>query len=267
MNVLRRSLTTHSGGPVPDRTQPRHSPAEDVLALIVGAFLLSWGLVLLTEVGAVSGGVAGAAVLISYVSPWSVGLIFFVINLPFYVLGVYRMGWLFTLKTLAVVTMTSLFLELHTSLTVVQIDNAFYACAFAGLVIGLGMVVLFRHHASAGGLGILVYFLQERFGWRGGYIQMAVDVAIVGTAAFVVDPIVWLASIVGVIALNLVVALNHRPGRYVAASTRGTLRQRPRHGSKAATTQHATATSADEDRAEHAAPTPGSGSASVPGTR
>lgn len=202
----------------------RHSLLEDAIALTVGAFLLSWGLALLTSVEAVSGGVAGLAALVSYLGAWPVAIVFFLINAPFYALGVWRLGVLFTLRTLVVVTLTSLFVEVHDRFIDLQISNPFYACIFSGVVIGLGIVVLFRHQASAGGLGILVYFLQERFGWRGGYIQMGFDVAIVAAAAFVVEPMVLLASITGVIALNLVIALNHRPGRYVARSGTGALR-------------------------------------------
>lgn len=208
----------------PSTVARRHSVVEDVLALIIGAFLLAWGLTLLTTVEAVSGGVAGAAALISYLGSWPVAVVFFVVNLPFYALGIWRMGWVFTLKTLAVVTLTSVFVALAESMVDLQISNPFYACVFSGVVIGLAIVVLFRHQASAGGIGIMVYFLQERFGWRGGYIQMVVDVLIVAAAAWVIDPVTLLASVAGVVALNLVVALNHRPGRYVARSGTGALR-------------------------------------------
>jgi len=58
-------------------------------------------------------------------------------------------------------------------------------------------------------------WLQDHHGVRAGALQMVVDVLIVLASLFVVTPIVLLASITGAMALNLVVALNHRPGRYV----------------------------------------------------
>lgn len=215
--------TPDAAAPAGTPTKP-HSILEDIIALSIGAFLLSWGLALLTTVDGVTGGVAGAAALVSYLGAWPVAIVFFAINAPFYVLGVLRMGWLFTLKTLAVVTLTSALVPVHQNLIDLRIENPFYACIFAGIVVGLAIVFLFRHQASPGGLGILIYFLQERFGWRGGYIQMAIDVLIVAASAWVLPPRVLLASIVGVVALNLVIALNHRPGRYLARSGTGALR-------------------------------------------
>ena len=47
-----------------------------------------------------------------------------------------------------------------------------------GCLIGLGMLVLFRHRASLGGVNILVLYLQDRHGWRAGYVQLAIDGAI-----------------------------------------------------------------------------------------
>ena len=83
------------------------------------------------------------------------------------------------------------------------------------LFVALG-VVLFRHRASLGGFNVLVLYLQERFGWRAGKVQMAMDCAIVLAAFGVVDleRIAW--SVVGAVALNLTPAINHRPGRYMA---------------------------------------------------
>ena len=60
--------------------------------------------------------------------------------------------------------------------------------------------------------------LQERRGWRAGRVQMALDVAIVAAAFVVVEPSRVALSVVGAVAVNLVVAINHRPGRYLAVS-------------------------------------------------
>jgi uncharacterized membrane-anchored protein YitT (DUF2179 family) len=44
---------------------------------------------------------------------------------------------------------------------------------------------------------------------------MAVDCAIVAAALAIVDPGRVLLSVLGAVALNLVVAVNHKPGRYL----------------------------------------------------
>jgi uncharacterized membrane-anchored protein YitT (DUF2179 family) len=81
---------------------------------------------------------------------------------------------------------------------------------------GAGMLMLFRHRASLGGFNVLVLWLKERFGWRAGQVQMVFDCAIVLAAFAVVDwqQIAW--SVVGAVVLNMTLAINHRPGRYMA---------------------------------------------------
>jgi uncharacterized membrane-anchored protein YitT (DUF2179 family) len=80
---------------------------------------------------------------------------------------------------------------------------------------GMGLLVLFRHHASLGGINVLVLYLQQQRGWRAGKVQMVVDVLIVLASVAVVPLPLIALSIVGSVALNLVVATNHRPGRYL----------------------------------------------------
>ncbi len=43
---------------------------------------------------------------------------------------------------------------------------------------------------------------------------MMVDTCVVGASLFVVPPPMLLASVAGAAILNLIIAMNHRPGRY-----------------------------------------------------
>jgi uncharacterized membrane-anchored protein YitT (DUF2179 family) len=90
-----------------------------------------------------------------------------------------------------------------------------YAGVMGGFLIGAGLLMLFRHKASLGGINILVLVLQERHGWRAGKVQMAIDCLIVLAAFTLVEPWLIAVSVLGAVALNLVVAVNHRPGRYL----------------------------------------------------
>ena len=83
---------------------------------------------------------------------------------------------------------------------------------------GLGLLMLFRHRASLGGVNILALYLQERFGLRAGAVQMGVDAAIVLASIFVVAPEKVALSVLGAVALNMVLAINHRAGRYMGVS-------------------------------------------------
>lgn len=192
-----------------------HRAVEDAIALITGSLLMSFGVVLLEAVGAVTGGLAGVSFLISYASGWPFGVAFFLVNIPFYVLSFIRMGWAFTLKTMTVVVLISGFAELHPLFFAIDRIEPLYACLVGGVLMGMGMLILFRHRASAGGLGILVLYLQARFGWSAGLVQLAFDAVIVLAALLVADVATVLASVAGVVVLNVILAMNHRPGRYL----------------------------------------------------
>lgn len=195
-------------------TKVPHTVIEDALAILFGTLLVSFGVTLLKTAGALTGSTAGIAFLISYLTHTSFGVAFFVINLPFYWLAARRMGWAFTLKTFCAVGLVSLFTHLHPLFIHFSALDPFYATLFGNVIMGIGFIVLFRHKASLGGINILALWLQDRYGIRAGKLQMGVDTCVVLASLFVVSLPMLAASIVGALILNLIIAMNHRPGRY-----------------------------------------------------
>ena len=84
------------------------------------------------------------------------------------------------------------------------------------MVTGAGLLALFRHGASLGGIGILALFLQDRLGWRAGWVQLGFDAGLFAVAFLIRDPVTVLWSALGALVVNLVIAINHRRDRYVA---------------------------------------------------
>ena len=193
-----------------------HTTLEDMMALLLGALVVSFGAILLKQAGALTGGMAGLAFLIHYATGIKFGVLFFVLNLPFYWLAWRRMGRAFVIKTFCAIALVSVLSELHTHFIDISHLNPLYAAVFANAVMGLGFIVLFRHKASLGGVNILALYFQERFGIRAGKLMMAVDVAILLASLLVVSLPLLLASICGAVLLNLIIAMNHRPNRYLA---------------------------------------------------
>ncbi len=198
-------------------TQPQvgHTWLEDILAILMGTLLVSFGIMMLRQSGALTGSTAGLAFLIHYLTHFSFGEVFFTINLPFYWLAIRRMGWAFTLKTFSSVALVSIFTSLHPLFIHIDHLEPFYAVLFGNVIMGMGFIVLFRHKASLGGMNILSLFLQDKYGIRAGKLQMGVDFVIVLASLFVVSVPMLIASIMGAFVLNLIIAMNHRPGRYM----------------------------------------------------
>ncbi len=196
----------------------RHPLWEDALALLTGTALVALGIAFYSHAGLLTGGTVGLAFLLKYLAGWSFGPVFFLLNLPFYALAIWRMGWKFTLRTVCAVGLVSLFAELTPQWVRFAGLNVVYAAVFGGFAIGIGLLILFRHRASLGGVNILALFLQERFGLRAGTFQMGIDALIVMAAVFVVPVDKVLLSVLGAVAVNLVLAINHRADRYMGVS-------------------------------------------------
>jgi uncharacterized membrane-anchored protein YitT (DUF2179 family) len=194
-----------------------HRWFEDVMALIIGTSLVSFGVVILKQIGMVTGGTAGLALFLHYKFNIAFGVTFFLVNLPFYYLAIRRMGWEFTLKTFIAVAMVSLFTNLHGQFIHIDQLNPIYGAILGAFCFGTGFIVIFRHKASLGGVNILALYLQEKTGLRAGWFLMAVDAAIMLVSLSIVSPFLLLLSIGCGLILNLIIALNHRNDRYLVS--------------------------------------------------
>lgn len=194
----------------------RHTPFEDIQALLTGTLFISLAVMMFKHAGLLTGGTAGLAFVLHYASGVGFGKLFFLINLPFYWLAWRYMGRDFTLKTFAAVALLSVLTEFQPLALTLQSLHPLYAAVMGGLLMGAGFLMLFRHRASLGGVGIVALALQQHRGWRAGKVQMGVDCAIVAAALFVVEPSRIAYSLVGAVVLNLTLAVNHKPGRYIA---------------------------------------------------
>ncbi|MEX0720177.1 MAG: YitT family protein [Balneolaceae bacterium] len=191
-----------------------HSVIDDIQGILIGTLLASFGIAIFTHMNFLIGGTAGIAFLTQYATDFSFGPIFFIINVPFYYLAMKKMGWEFTIKTFLAVFLVSFFTETIPYVFEFGYINPWYASLFGGFLIGSGLLMLFRHKASLGGLNIVSIFLQENYKISAGKFQMAVDTIIILGAFFIVDWAAVMYSVFAAVALNIILAINHKPGRY-----------------------------------------------------
>ena len=209
-------MTDTSTPPPGVLTPTPHTRLEDALALLIGTFVVSLGLHLLKSAELVTGGTAGLSLLVDQVAPIPFAWLFLLVNAPFFVLGGILKGWGFAARTVLGVALVSAFSALHPhALPDLHPGRALYAAVAGNLLCGIGMLILFRHGSSLGGFNVMALLAQERLGLNAGYVQMGLDVAVVLGAFTVAPPTLVLCSAVGAVVMNVVIALNHRPGRYL----------------------------------------------------
>ena len=192
-----------------------HTWLDDGHALLAGSLFVALGMTMFSHAGLLTGGVAGAAFLVSYATGWSLALCFFVFSLPFFALSWRRLGAEFTFKSLCAVALVSMCTAWAPSVVRFELLNPWVASVLGGFLIGFGLLALLRHQASVGGVNIVAQWLQQSRGIRAGHVQMGVDVLVVLAALVVVPPQRVLQSVVGAVAIGAILTLNHRPGRYL----------------------------------------------------
>ena len=194
---------------------PRHTAFEDAQGLASGALMCAFGLIILTSAGLMTGQTAGLAVLIAYATGWGFAPVFFVINIPFYALAFARMGLRFTFKTFAAVALLSGFAALLPAYVSFQILHPGAAALLFGAVTGAGLLAIFRHGASLGGVGIVALMAQERLGWQAGWVQLGFDSVLFALAFALIEPALVAWSLLGAVVVNAILGINHRRDRYI----------------------------------------------------
>lgn len=149
-----------------------------ILYIILGCLLTSIGALILQHAEVMTGGTAGLSLLLSYASDLPFGLVFFLVNVPFYVLSIIFMGWNFTVSTILSVTLLSAMTGLDRWLPAFEIPMSVGAVV-GGVIIGFGLSILFINRTSLGGSNIVALILQKKLGWNPGKLNFLFDFVVV----------------------------------------------------------------------------------------
>ena len=206
----------HAMPPASASLAPRpHNLAEDGYAIVIGCAFIAMGLMLLKAANLVTGGMAGIALLLSYLVHYPPATLFLFINIPFFLFAGRAMGIAFAIKTLfANLAIMAMGLMMPSALHLAQVSPLF-AALFGGSIIGFGILAVARHGAGVGGLGVIALLLQRRRGWNAGRTPMLGDALILFASLPLLSVDRFALSILSAAAINAVLIVNHRPGRYI----------------------------------------------------
>lgn len=183
---------------------------RSLITLFEGCLLVALGVRLLQAAGLMVSGTAGMSLLGADLTALSFGSLFFVINLPFYGLAWKQLGLNFTLRTLGCVSLLSVMSDLLASTLPLGAVSIPVAAIAAGLLIGLGITLLFRENASLGGLNILALHLERRFAIHAGRTTFAFDLLLIALAAMIYPWPQVIGSALAFATLSFVLGRYHR---------------------------------------------------------
>ncbi|WP_010138624.1 YitT family protein [Oceanicola sp. S124] len=202
--------------PIPTEYRHSHTPLEDAQGFAIALLTSATGIIFLSSLGFITGQTAGLALIIAYATGWSFGTVFFLVNLPFYAFAWKRLGAEFTLKSFFCVAALSVMVDYLPLGLQFETLNPILGTTIFGVLTGYGLLGVFRHKGSLGGLGVIALLIQDRTGFRAGYVQLIVDAVLFTVAFFLFDSRAIAYSLYGALILNGVIAFNHRRDRYIA---------------------------------------------------
>ncbi|MGX4767790.1 YitT family protein [Bacillus mojavensis] len=176
-----------------------------MLLIFTACLMTGAGVLTLRHSHVLTGGTAGLSLSLTYLFHSSFAIIFFLINIPFYVFSLIRMGVKFTLSTVFAVAALTLFTSIDHWLPSVSF-SPFAGAICGGALIGFGLSLMFYHQASLGGANILALFLQKRYGWNPGTVNFLFDFGVVLVGIVSVGLLKGLFSLVSIAVTGLIVS-------------------------------------------------------------
>lgn len=164
----------------------RYRLIGDILALILGSGIVAAALVVFTIPNNLApGGVSGLATALAHISPVPVSLWSLLLNAPLLLCALWKMGRRPLIMTLISTVLLSVFIELLAFLPQYTNDKLI-ASVFGGILMGLGIGILFLRGISTGGTDLLALMLKKAFlNIPSGTLLMLIDAAIVIFAVFI----------------------------------------------------------------------------------
>lgn len=154
--------------------------------LTVGPFVAAFALeIFLVPNNIIDGGIVGISIILSYLTKINLGLLIFIINIPFFFLAFNKIGKKFVLQTFYAIGMLALALNLFTSHEHPVTHDLLLSTVFGGIILGTGVGLVLKNEGSLDGTEIMSLVLSKKFGFSVGEWIMLFNIFIYGAAGIV----------------------------------------------------------------------------------
>ena len=152
-----------------------------VLALAVVGFFLPNQII--------TGGTAGLALLLHYITPLTIGSLIALINLPLLILGSKYLGKMFAIRTVITIILISLFVDFLSQIIKLEpfIIDTILSSIFGGIFIGLGLALVIKGNSSAGGSTIIAKIISSKTEIKPAQVILVIDTIIILSALFILE--------------------------------------------------------------------------------
>lgn len=170
-----------------NQSAPKFGRALEYINILVGSAIIALAFnVFLLPNQIASGGVSGISTILLSVFGWEPAYVQWSFNIPLFIAGVILLGKQFGLKTL-VGTIFLPFVVFLTKNIAPWTNDALLGALFGGIVVGLGLGIVFRGNGSTGGTDLAAQIITKYTGLTLGTSVVLIDGLIVLSAAIVFD--------------------------------------------------------------------------------
>lgn len=162
----------------------------EMLYIILGTILMAIGVsMFLLPNQLSSGGFTGIATITYYLFNWQMGIVVFLINIPLFLLALFKLGREYFLKGLIGTLSLSFFIDYFEKFNGFTHDR-FLACIYGGIIIGVGTALVLKKEGSTGGTDMLANLIRYYApNFRTGNIIVILDIIIVALNVFIFNEI------------------------------------------------------------------------------
>ncbi|MFZ4796794.1 MAG: YitT family protein [Bacteroidia bacterium] len=156
--------------------------------ILTGSLVLAFGVVaFLSPNHIATGGTAGLAIILHHLFNQSIGVMLVLINLPLLVVSIKYLGKRFAFKTMVCILFVSVFVDVLAKTVELPAlsSNLLLATLYGGVIIGIGLGLVFKGGASAGGGTILAKIIATNTSIKTSTVVLILDAAIVVLAGIV----------------------------------------------------------------------------------
>ena len=131
------------------------------------------------------GGITGIAVILNRLVQVETGTLYFLLNVPIILLGIWKFGLRFIARTFFAIVLISAFSNLLAPVGPLT-DDLLMAGAIGGILIAAGIGLIFKAGATTGGTDIIIKLLRLRYRYlKTGFLFLCTDVVIVSISGII----------------------------------------------------------------------------------
>jgi len=156
--------------------------------ILAGSFVLAFGVVgFLSPNNIATGGTAGLAIVLHSVFKLPIGMLMALINIPLLLVSLKYLGKKFAIKTISCIFFIVIFVDMLAEIIHLPnlSTNFLLATLYGGVTVGIGLGLIFKGGASAGGGTILAKIIASKTDIRTSSVVLLLDAIVVASAGFV----------------------------------------------------------------------------------